>query len=112
MSLLPNKDNTFVGEHGIKLSGGQRQRISLARALYINSPILVFDEATSSLDTLTESNIMSSIKKLKGEKTILIVAHKLSTLDYCDSIYEIKTLSFKNINFNNFLIKNNLSYLS
>ena len=95
VDLLQDKDNTLVGEHGIKLSGGQRQKIALARALYVNSPILVFDEATSSLDTETELNIMSSISKLKGEKTILIIAHRLSTLDYCDEIYEIKNTKLK-----------------
>lgn len=90
INTLPDQINTFVGEYGVRLSGGQRQRIALARALYINPPILVFDEATSSLDTKTEKEIMSSIKKLKGKKTILIIAHRLSTLEYCDEIYEVK----------------------
>lgn len=87
---LPNNINTFVGEHGVRLSGGQRQRIALARALYINPSILIFDEATSSLDPKTEIEIMKSINDLKGQRTILIISHRLSTLDNCDEIYEIK----------------------
>ena len=73
-----------MGEHGVRLSGGQKQRIALARALYLNPKILVLDEATSALDNTTEVDIMQSIKELKGEKTILIIAHRLSTLKYCD----------------------------
>tara|TARA_B100000963_G_scaffold210008_1_gene182969 strand:- start:24994 stop:26754 length:1761 start_codon:yes stop_codon:yes gene_type:complete len=78
-----------VGERGVKLSGGQRQRIGIARALYNDPEILIFDEATASLDTPTEKKIMKSIYKLKKSKTIIIVAHRLSTLYKCDKIYEI-----------------------
>ena len=81
--------DTKVGERGVQLSGGQRQRIGLARALYHNPQILVLDEATASLDVDTESKVMKSIYKLKGQKTIIIIAHRLSTLENCDSVYEI-----------------------
>ena len=81
--------NSIVGERGIQLSGGQIQRIGLARALYSDPEVLILDEATSALDNDTESNIMESIYKLKRFKTIIIVAHRLSTLKMCDSIYEI-----------------------
>ena len=90
INSLPNKIHTSVGERGVRLSGGQRQRVSLARALYLNPPILVLDEATSSLDTNTENEVMSSIRKLKGHKTIIIITHRLSTLENCDEIYELK----------------------
>ena len=82
--------STYVGERGLKLSGGQKQRIGIARALYRNTEILLLDEATSSLDNETERNIMDSINALKGQKTIIIVAHRLSTLVHCNKIYEIK----------------------
>lgn len=82
--------STYIGERGLKLSGGQKQRIGIARALYRNTEILLLDEATSSLDNETERNIMDSINALKGEKTIIIVAHRLSTLVHCNKIYEIK----------------------
>ena len=80
---------TFVGERGVRLSGGQRQRIGIARALYHNPSILVLDEATSALDSETESDVMDSIMHLKGKKTILIVAHRLSTLKNCDKIFKM-----------------------
>ena len=81
--------NSIVGERGTQLSGGQIQRLGLARALYSDPEVLILDEATSSLDNETESKIMESIYKLKGFKTIIIVAHRLSTLKMCDFIYEI-----------------------
>ena len=86
---LPNGLETFVGERGIRLSGGQRQRIGIARALYHDPEVLVLDEATSSLDTLNESGVMQAVRELKGEKTILIVAHRLSTINICNRIYKI-----------------------
>ncbi|PPR41489.1 MAG: Lipid A export ATP-binding/permease protein MsbA [Alphaproteobacteria bacterium MarineAlpha5_Bin12] len=87
---LPDGLNTEVGERGVRLSGGQRQRIGIARALYHNPEILVLDEATSSLDTDTESSIVDSLKEIKGKKTILIIAHRQSTVKYCDRLIRIK----------------------
>jgi ABC-type multidrug transport system fused ATPase/permease subunit len=82
--------NSFVGENGVKISGGQRQRIGIARALYNNPEILVLDEATSSLDLQTESEVMNSIYAMKGKITLIIIAHRLSTLDNCNRIFELK----------------------
>lgn len=87
---LPKGLDTMMGERGVKVSGGQRQRIAIARALYNNPEILVLDEATSALDTETETAVMESIEALQGKKTLIIVAHRLSTIRKCDSIYEIK----------------------
>jgi len=87
---LPSGINTMIGERGVRMSGGQQQRVGIARALYYNPNILVLDEATSALDNNTEKNVMRSINKLKGEKTIIIVAHRLSTVSECDKIYHFE----------------------
>jgi len=88
---LENGYQTIVGERGIRLSGGQRQRIGIARALYHDPDVLVLDEATSALDGKTESAIMDAIHKLSHKKTILMIAHRISTLKDCDSIYVLKS---------------------
>jgi len=87
---LENGVETRVGDRGIQLSGGQRQRIGIARALYHNPSVLIFDEATASLDDQTEKQVMKSIYNLKQNKTMIIIAHRISTLNQCDKIYEIK----------------------
>ena len=99
IKTLENGFETEVGENGIKLSGGQKQRISIARALYKDPQLIIFDEATSSLDTITEKEIINSINSLKNEKTLISISHKISTMLYCDQIYEIKkgTLIKKNV---------------
>lgn len=83
---LPNGYRTTVGERGVRLSGGQRQRLGIARALYHNPDVLVLDEATSALDTATEREIMRAIDRLTGEKTIIMIAHRMSTVVQCDQI--------------------------
>ncbi len=87
---LPDGLDTMVGERGVKFSGGQRQRIALARALYENPEILVLDEATSALDSETEAAVMESIERLQGHKTLIIIAHRLTTIKNCDKIYKIE----------------------
>lgn len=86
---LPNGLDTQVGERGVKFSGGQRQRVAIARALYLNPDILVLDEATAALDNETEHALMDSIESLQGKKTLIIVAHRLTTIKTCDYIYEV-----------------------
>jgi ABC-type multidrug transport system fused ATPase/permease subunit len=86
---LPQGVDTVVGERGIRLSGGQRQRIGIARALYHDPAVLVLDEATSSLDIKTERDLMKAVRAWQGEKTILIVAHRVSTVEHCQRLYRL-----------------------
>ena len=86
---LPDGLETRVGERGVRLSGGQRQRIGIARALYHDPAVLVLDEATSSLDSATEREVLQAIRALHGNKTILIVAHRPSTVEQCDRVYTL-----------------------
>lgn len=90
VSGLPDGIETIVGERGIRLSGGQRQRIGIARALYHDPDVLVLDEATSALDTATELGVMNTITMLQGKKTIVIVAHRFSTVEHCDRLYKLE----------------------
>jgi len=86
---LPSGLQTKVGERGVRFSGGQRQRVGIARALYHNPELLVLDEATSALDIETESAFMQAVSKFKGEKTIIVIAHRLTTVSQCDWIYRL-----------------------
>jgi ABC-type multidrug transport system fused ATPase/permease subunit len=90
INKLPQGLDTLVGENGVRLSGGQRQRIGLARALYNDPPLLVLDEATSALDSKTEVDVMEAVFRFQQRKTIIIVAHRLSTLHNCDRIYNLE----------------------
>jgi len=87
---LPQGLDTGIGERGIRLSGGQRQRIGIARALYLDPEVLILDEATSALDNDTEAAIMDSINMLHGRKTLIIIAHRLQTIEKCDMIYRVE----------------------
>ena len=87
MNNLPRGLDTIVGEHGTRLSGGQRQRVGIARALYHNPKVLIMDEATSALDNITEKQITSAIESLRGERTLIMIAHRLTTVKNCDKLY-------------------------
>ena len=89
---LPEGLDTQIGERGIRLSGGQRQRIGIARALFEDPEVLVLDEATSALDNETEAAIMESINRLHGRKTLLIIAHRLQTIEKCDMVYRVQEM--------------------
>jgi ABC-type multidrug transport system fused ATPase/permease subunit len=90
VASLPQGLDTLVGERGVRLSGGQLQRIGIARALYHDPSVLVLDEATSALDTATEREVMSAVRALHGEKTVIIVAHRLTTVADCDRLYRLE----------------------
>jgi ABC-type multidrug transport system fused ATPase/permease subunit len=89
VNTLPKGLATRVGERGVRLSGGQRQRIGIARALYHDPGVLVLDEATSALDAATERDVMRAVTALQGSKTVLIVAHRTSTVESCDRLYKL-----------------------
>jgi ATP-binding cassette, subfamily B, bacterial PglK len=89
VAQLPEGINTFVGENGVRLSGGQRQRIGIARALYYDREILVLDEATSALDNETEGLISKALREIGSSKTTIVIAHRLTTVEHCDRIYEM-----------------------
>lgn len=94
---LPDGIHTEIGEKGVRLSGGQRQRIGIARALYHNPKVLIMDEATSALDNLTEKYIVEEIEKLKGIRTVIIIAHRLTTVQKCDTIYYMEKGELKDL---------------
>jgi ABC-type multidrug transport system fused ATPase/permease subunit len=84
---MDRKYDSVLGDQGVNISGGQRQRITMAREFYKDSPVLILDEATSSLDSATEQMIQESIDRYKHEKTMIIIAHRLSTIKHCDKIF-------------------------
>ena len=93
---LPVKYKTTIGERGIRLSGGQRQRIGIARALYNKPKVLILDEATSSLDNLTEKVVMEAVNNISKEITIILIAHRLNTVKNCDKIFLVDKGELKN----------------
>ena len=92
---LQNGYATTVGERGVRLSGGQRQRIGIARALYHNPQVLILDEATSALDNLTEQAVMEAVHNLGHEITIILIAHRLSTVKDCNQIFLLEKANWK-----------------
>lgn len=109
---LPNKYETVIGENGIRLSGGQKQRISIARAILKESPIILLDEATSSLDTDSEEIVQNAITNLTKNKTTLVIAHRLSTIHNANKIFVLKSGEIINSGNHEFLIKNCQEYKS
>lgn len=107
---LPEKYDTMIGENGVILSGGQKQRLAIARALLMKTEIILFDEATSALDNETQKEIQQAIDNLQGEYTILIIAHRISTIINCDRIMLIEDGKITDEGKHNDLIKNNKTY--
>jgi len=107
---LPNGYRTKVGEQGVRLSGGQRQRIGIARALYYNPEVLIFDEATSALDSVTERLVMEAVHKLGQKKTIIMIAHRLSTVRECDCIFVLENGKIEGQGTFNELVKSNTRF--
>ena len=109
---LPNKFDTMIGENGIRLSGGQKQRISIARAILKESPIILLDEATSSLDAESEEIVQNAINNLTKNKTTLVIAHRLSTIHNANKIFVMKQGKVVNSGNHEFLINNCEEYKS
>ena len=110
IDTLPKGINTKVGESGIKLSGGQKQRLAIARALLRNSPIIIFDESTSSLDNFAQEEVKKSIDGLKGKSTIVIVAHRLSTIRNVDQIFFLENGKIEDVGTFDELFTNNVKF--
>ena len=109
---LPNKYDTFVGENGVKLSGGQKQRISIARAILKEAPIILLDEATSSLDAESEEIVQNAILNLTKNKTTLVIAHRMSTIHNADKIFVLNHGQIVDSGNHDYLIKNCETYKS
>ena len=107
---LPESYNTIIGENGIRLSGGQKQRISIARAVLKNSPIILLDEATSSLDSESEEKVQNAITNLTKNKTTLVIAHRLSTIIRADKIFVLNQGKIVDMGTHNELLKNSILY--
>ena len=107
---LPKKYNTIVGEGGVTLSGGQKQRLAIARALLLKTEIILFDEATSALDNVTQSKIQQAINNMKGEYTILIIAHRITTVKNADKIFVIDNGKIMDVGTHQELLKNSRTY--
>ena len=89
--------NSILGERGVQVSGGEKQRIGIARALYHDRPVYIFDEATNALDEFTEQEILKSLKKYLKDKIVIIISHKISTLEFCDKVYALKNKELKKV---------------
>jgi len=112
INKLPNKYESYVGENGVKLSGGQKQRISIARAIIKNSPIILLDEATSSLDTESERIVQNAINNLIKDRTTIVIAHRLSTIHNADKIFVFKNGNIINSGNHDYLVNNCEEYKS
>ena len=107
---LPYGYNTKVGEQGVRLSGGQRQRIGIARALYYKPDVLIFDEATSALDSETERSVIEAIHRLGQKKTIIMIAHRITTVKSCDCIYILEGGKIQDHGTFDELVEKNISF--